>query len=893
MNTHETILLVDDHQDNLIVMKKVLQKALPRVEIATFQKPEEVMDYVRTADVSVAIFDVQMPIMNGVELCEKMKASEETRHIPVILVTSHDASSGFKAKGLDVGADDFLTRPIDNDELVARVKVALRINRAEAQLRRTVDQVQQDYKLLFETEPECVKIVSPEGVLLNMNPAGLKMLEAESLAQARSQPLIEFVVPEFQAAFRGLLGQVIQGQSRVIEFECIGLKGGRCWLESHAVPLWDAETSRTNLLSVTRDITERKQSEIALAESEKKIRTWLENSPVCTKILDLDFNLQYMSTAGVAGLKVDDVTQLYGKPYPFSFFPDSFNKQMLSKLEKAKATGETITHEGAVVDLEGNEIWFHATIVPVKNEQGQLEYLMIISVNITERKRAEAEKERLMAAINQVAEVILITDAEGTIQYVNPAFEAVTGYCSEEAMGQNPRLLKSDEQDAAFYKELWDTLAAGGIWKGRLVNKKKDGTLYTEETMISPVKDADGTVVNYVAVKRDVTEEIKLEEQARQSQKMESIGQLVGGVAHDFNNLLQIINGYTDMARSRLEPQHVAAASLEEVSKAGGRARDLVGQLLAFSRQQVIDPADLDLNMEIESSQKMLRHIIGEHIQFQFIAGEDLGLVFADKGQINQVMMNLCVNARDAMPDGGTLTLKTESVLIAPEDLKAHGLVRPGRYVFLSITDTGCGMDKTICEKIFDPFFTTKEVGKGTGLGLSTVYGIVKQNEGHIAVYSELGEGTVFKIYLPVASPLPAGGFSPASENDVPAEGGAETILVTEDDEAILKLATQILSSAGYTVLTAKDGEEAVRVFKEHADEIDLVMMDVVMPRMSGKNVMDAILQKRPAMRHLFVSGYSPDAGHNDFIKEKGLHLLSKPYQAAALLHKIREVLEV
>ncbi|MBI9019722.1 MAG: PAS domain S-box protein [Verrucomicrobia bacterium] len=512
--------------------------------------------------------------------------------------------------------------------------------------------------------------------------------------------------------------------------------------------------------------------------------------------------------------------------------------------------------------------------------------------DITERKRVAEQMERLMAAINQVAEVVLITDVKGAIQYVNPAFEKVTGYSREEALGQNPRILKSGEQDAAFYKKLWATLLRGETWSGLFVNRKKGGTFYTEEAMISPVKDADGQIVNFVAVKRDVTSELKIEEQLRQSQKMESIGQLVGGVAHDFNNLLQIINGYADITRASLEPGHAAIASIEEVSKAGLRAKDLVKQLLAFSRQQVIDPKELDLNKEIETSREIFGHLLGENIRIKFVAGKDLGMVFSDRGQIHQMLINLCVNARDAMPGGGALTLKTENVLIAPEDLKACGLTRPGRYVLLSVADTGCGMDKQTCEKIFDPFFTTKEVGKGTGLGLSTVYGIVKQNEGHIAVCSEPGQGAVFKIYLPVSQPIPAGIINSIIKNDASAEGGLETILVVEDDALVLKLATLILSGAGYTVVTAKDGVEAVRVFEERADEIDLVMMDVVMPRMGGKEAMGKILKKRPALRHLFTSGYSPGAGHNDFIKEKSLHLMSKPYQAEALLQKIREVLD-
>jgi CheY-like chemotaxis protein len=313
---------------------------------------------------------------------------------------------------------------------------------------------------------------------------------------------------------------------------------------------------------------------------------------------------------------------------------------------------------------------------------------------------------------------------------------------------------------------------------------------------------------------------------------------------------------------------------------------------MAFSRQQVIDPEDLDLNEAIQSSQKMLSRLIGEHIEFDFIAGDDLHLVLADRGQMNQLLMNLCTNARDAMSDGGKITIETKNVMIHPADLADCGLTRSGPYVLLSITDTGCGMDAKTCDRIFDPFFTTKEMGRGTGLGLSTVYGIVQQNEGHITVHSEPSKGTTFKVYFPASQPLPATIVNSMRQSVEPDKQGVETILMVEDDEAVLNLATRIVSNAGYTVFRAKDGEEAVRIFEKHADEIDCVMMDVVMPRMGGKEAMEKILKKRPSMRHLFVSGYSPDAGHTHFVKEQGAFLLGKPYEARDLLKKIREVLD-
>lgn len=633
---------------------------------------------------------------------------------------------------------------------------------------------------------------------------------------------------------------------------------------------------------------ERTQAAAALKASEERFRNVAESMSSWIWEVDSDGSYTYCSGNYRATLGYSE-DEILGKT-PFDFMPaDEAGRVGALFGEISRDRRPFYDLENWNLSRDGQRVCLLTSGVPIFGNAGEFMGYRGVDSDITERKRAEEERERLMAAINQAAETVVITNTEGTIEYANPAFERITGYSCAEAVGKNPRFLKSGEHDDTFYHKLWDTLLRGEIWGGRFINKKKDGTLYTEEATISPVKDGSGTIVNYVAVKRDVTEDLKLEEQLRQSQKMQSIGQLVGGVAHDFNNLLQIINGYVQIALTQLDPTHVAVASLEEVAEAGARAKEIVQQLLAFSRQQAIDPVKFELNQEIESSRKILGRLIGEHIRLEFVAGKELGHVFSDKGQIQQVLMNLCVNARDAMPDGGTLTFKTENVVIAPEDLKAHVLTRPGRYVLLSVEDTGRGMDKKTCEKIFDPFFTTKEVGKGTGLGLSTVYGIVKQNNGNIHVYSELGKGTVFKIYLPVIHPLPESIIDSIAEKDGPEEVGVETILVVEDEKTLLKLAAQILTGAGYTVLTAKDGVEAVQVFEEHADAIDMVMMDVVMPRMGGKDAMMRILKKRPSMRYLFVSGYSHEAEHNTFIQDK---LLDKPYTVVGLLHKIREVLE-
>jgi PAS domain S-box-containing protein len=416
------------------------------------------------------------------------------------------------------------------------------------------------------------------------------------------------------------------------------------------------------------------------------------------------------------------------------------------------------------------------------------------------------------------------------------------------------------------------------------------------EVTAAPIFDTDGQIVQVVEVARDIAQRVraedereKLEAQLRQAQKMEAVGQLAGGIAHDFNNLLQAILGYGEMAHSDAEPGGHVRDFVEEVLKAGHRAKTLVSQLLAFSRRQVLEMEDLDLNEVIADLMKMIRRVIGEYITLDVLLGHDLGTVRADRGQIAQILTNLCVNARDAMPEGGTITIETENVRIDQEYCESHTWARPGRYVLLSVTDMGCGMDAETMGRVFEPFFTTKVVGKGTGLGLSTVYGLVKQHEGYIQVYSEVDKGTTFKTYLPVVERSVT---AVGDKIEGPIPGGSETILLAEDDEMVLTLSEAILTQAGYTVLTAADGAEALSLFEENADAIGLAILDVVMPKLGGHAVFERIRPRHPDVRVLFASGYSMNAIHTNFVLDEGLALIQKPYQRANLLRKVREMLD-
>jgi PAS domain S-box-containing protein len=507
------------------------------------------------------------------------------------------------------------------------------------------------------------------------------------------------------------------------------------------------------------------------------------------------------------------------------------------------------------------------------------------------RVRLAQSQQRLSAALEQTAESVIITDIEGAIIYVNPAFERVSGYSCAEAIGQNPRFLKSGQQDAAFYADLWAAISAGQVWHGRLVNKKKDGTVYTEDATITPVRDESGAIVNYVGVKRDVTRELQLEEQYRQAQKMEAIGRLAGGVAHDFNNLLVVIIGYSELLLDRqLDAASPWRKYVEEIKKAAERAARLTRQLLVFSRQQVLQPEILELNTVVSHIEHMLRRLIGEDIDLITNLEPGLAQVQADAGQIEQIILNLAINARDAMPRGGKLTIQTANVELDETYTRQHVGVEPGPYVMLAVSDTGTGMDAATQARIFEPFFTTKEQGQGTGLGLATVYGIVKQSGGHVWVYSEPGRGTTFKIYLPrVPDTAPA--LEP--EPSPPAmPSGAETVLVVEDEEAVRALARQVLEMHGYTVLEASHGGEALLLCEQRREPIHLLLTDVVMPHMSGQELAERLAAQHPEMKVLYMSGYTDQAIVHHGVLEPDLFYLQKPFSSNALVHKVRQVLD-
>lgn len=621
-----------------------------------------------------------------------------------------------------------------------------------------------------------------------------------------------------------------------------------------------------------------------LRQSEEAFRALAENSLDTIARFDTQYRHLYVNPI-VETLTGIPANAYLGKTHAELGFPEDLCRLFEENIRHVIKTKQVNRVEyrlpsGIVLD------WL---LVPEFNKHGAVKSVITSARDITQRQRLEEDYRKLMGGVEQAAEIFIITDTKGNIEYVNPAFETVTGYSREEALCQNPRFLKSEKHDDVFYKEMWDTISSGKTWRGRLHNKRKDGSLFIEDSVISPVRDKAGNIVQYMGVKVDVTREVELETQLRQAQKMEAIGQLAGGVAHDFNNLLQAIMGYAEMAKMDLEERHPVQEHIDEIARAGQRATMLVRQLLAFSRRQVMNSEILDLNQVIEDLLKMLRRVIGENIQLTFAPSICDLFISADRGMMEQILMNLCVNARDAMPEGGKLMIETAQVSLDKSFCQKHSWAKPGDYVRFTVADNGCGMDQTTQERIFEPFFTTKEPGKGTGLGLATVYGIVRQHNGLIQLVSEAGKGTAFSIYLPITQ-----NAAKSSENTVKEEvaGGSETLLVGEDEEQVRNFIVRVLTNKGYQVLSAPDGEEAWRIFNARATDIDMVLLDLVMPKMSGQEVQERIKEVRPEMPVMFMSGYSVDILQNNFAEKEDAYLLQKPYTPQQLLAQIRAILD-
>ncbi|HOW57007.1 MAG TPA: response regulator [Smithellaceae bacterium] len=571
--------------------------------------------------------------------------------------------------------------------------------------------------------------------------------------------------------------------------------------------------------------------------------------------------------------------------------PEIFLKAINDVLrQKQEATPETERPLGEEMEFfrQYNEILFNKLekkIVALNKVNHELQK------EITEHKKAEEKLLKLTHAIEESPVSIIITDLQGNIEYVNPNLCRTSGYSAEEVVGRKFHIFQySENNPPEIYNKICETITGGNVWQGELCNRRKTGELYWEYMSISPVKNSQGVITHFMAIAEDVSERQKLEEQLRQSQKLEGIGQLAGGVAHDFNNILTAIIGYAHLAMIKMNEDDPARHYLKLILESSEKATILTQSLLAFSRKQTVNLTTVNLNTLVANFQKFLLRILREDIELQTKLTKKPLPVMVYRGQLEQVLMNLVTNARDAMPKGGRLIIETELVEIDREFVRVYGYGEPGMYALLSASDNGIGMDAKTKEKIFEPFFTTKEQGKGTGLGLATVYGIVKKHQGHINVYSEKSKGTTLRILLPITTTA----IDDEKNLNKPAiiKGGTETILLAEDNPEIRELISTILTNHGYQIIAAADGEEAIDKLSENKDKIKLVLLDVIMPKKNGKEVFFAIRMIKPQMKTIFMSGYSAEIINHQELDNTNASYLQKPVMPSDLLVKVREALD-
>jgi len=667
-------------------------------------------------------------------------------------------------------------------------------------------------------------------------------------------------------------------------------------LDRYSSPVLGKDGTHYGRIWTFHDITERKRTEEALRESKERFAGAFEHAPIGVALASPTGRWLKVNRA-LCRLVGYTEAELLTRSFQDITCPEDLADNLESVRQLVAGEVRSYQTEKRYIHAAGHLVTVLLNVSLVRDAQDQPRYFIAQIQDITERKRTEQSLRLLSSAVKQSKESIMITSAEldlpgPKIIFVNPAFTQMTGYTAAEVLGQTPRILHGPRTDRAVLARLRHNLGQGDPFSGETVNYRKDGTEFDLEWQIAPLRNAECAITHFVAIQRDITGRKRLELQLLQSQKLETVGKLAGGVAHEFNSILTAIMGQSDLLLADLPASSPLAGKVTAISQAAGRAAILTRQLLAYGRKQTLQPEMLNLNTVLAGMAAPLLHLVGHAIDIRTIPAPGLRMVKADAGQISQVIMNMVINAHDAMPGGGKLTLETANVTFAPSSAESYPELIPGDYVMLAITDTGSGMSPAVQARVFEPFFSTKGVGEGTGLGLSTCYGIIKQSGGHITVYSEPGLGTTFKIYLPQVAATPVVFPQRTASPGMPR--GTETILLVEDDPALREMAAALLQRLGYTVLAASNGIEALSLRDaHHPGHIDLLFTDVVMPQMNGSEIAERIRTLNPHTRILFTSAYTANAIFHQGVLNQGVALLQKPFTPSALAQKLRDVLDL
>ena len=797
-------------------------------------------------------------------------------------------------------ARDGTERPIDDSAAPIRdatgailgVVLVFRDVTARYAAEETVRRERALLRTLIDALPDAVWTKDATGRFVISNPAHVAMVGAADEAAVAGRTGSDFHPPELAAEYAHDDQRVFAGETVFNKEERVRYADGReRWHLVIKAPLRDRAGQVSGLVGVSRNVQHRKEAEDALRSSEALFRSAFEDTNVAMVITDLD-NRFVRANAAFARMFGYAPGEMIGMAMVDITHPEDL-VESLARRKGLLAGASHFVQQKRYRHRDGRLLWGVTNVSLVRDASGAPAVYVGQVQDITARKAAEdelrASEARLRLFIDSARDyAIFMTDPAGTVVTWNPGAERAYGYPATEAVGLPlERFHLPEEGTAGAPTERLARAASTGSHQTEGWRVRKDGTRFWAETTISALRD--GELRGFAVIARDMTDRRKLEGQFRQAQKLEAVGRLAGGVAHDFNNLLTVINGYSDVVIAALPSGDPHREALAAIRDAGDRAAGLTSQLLAFGRKTIVEPKVLDLNAVIDQLARLLRRLVGEDVILATALAPDLSRIKADPTQIEQIVMNLAINARDAMPRGGRLTIETRNVRLGAGDATAYPDLPPGPYVQLAVSDTGIGMTDEVKARVFEPFFTTKEPGKGTGLGLAMTYGAVKTHNGHIAVYSEPNVGTTFKILLPATGDRPTG---PLSSERRPAPRGAETVLLAEDDDTVRKFAKLVLEMQGYAVIEGAGGADALRAATGHSGAISLLITDVVMPGMGGRDLAEALRLRYPGLKVLYVSGYTDDAVVRHGIVAATDAFLQKPFTPLSLARKTRAVLD-
>ncbi|HKF54181.1 MAG TPA: PAS domain S-box protein [Blastocatellia bacterium] len=830
------------------------------------------------------------------DLCRQIKGSDGARGIPLLLAIGGCLDDEHAQEALRSGADDIVD--IAGLPSLTRTRIRLLASRGEPDKARCPEAGRSDgaeqalaeshrfLSSLLDHAPAPIYVVGREGRYMLVNRSWeqrASRLREDAVGKTRG----DLWPAETARAMSEIDQYIIRTGEPFVTEESINTAEGHRLYQSVKFPVFDSTGQVDAVGGISLDITGIKTTEVALRDSERRYQTLTEVSPVGIFYADPQARCVYVNDrwCEIAGLSAEEAA---GTGWVRALHPDD-RERVLDEWRRAAEQSRHFKSEYRVERPDGEIAWVFAQGVAETTAEGCVAGYVGTITDITELRRAQEGLSRLASIVESSDDAIMSCTTDGRITSWNSGAEKTYGYRALEAMGRSISFLIPPDRPDDTLLILENITRPESVHNYEVLHAKRDGKVIIVSLTVSPIRDPAGLVIGASLIARDVTSSHQLQEELRQAQKMDAIGRLAGGIAHDFNNLLTAINGYSDLTLMTLTRGDQAYENIAEIRKSGERAASLTRQLLAFGRKQLLQPRILDLNVIITDMNKMLRRLIGEHIELVTNTRPGLGAVKADPGQIEQIIVNLAVNARDAMQEGGILTIDTSNVIEAESGMLPPPNSEVRAWVFIEVSDTGCGMDPVTLSRVFEPFFSTKEQGKGSGLGLSTVYGIVKQSGGHISAESAVGCGSCFKIYLPMIDPAESASLAGSKK---PAEpDGWETILLIEDEDTVRHLASHVLRMHGYRVLEARHAGEALKIAEGHDDAIHLMLTDVVMPKMNGRQLAERLAPLRPGMKVIYMSGYNDDIVLNAGLAPH-IAFLQKPFPPDLLVEKVRRVLD-